>query len=184
MSVEDAKLCELAEQIGHVRKGSDGDSFRTEVMDDISLKEWLELGDRGEHGFAWKKGVLVHSMYVTWEEFRDVLVVLKSFRERVLVLGHEKNGHEAEKVSAMVGRYFVWPGMAKKVVEHCSSCELCQKRSKYKPKRAPDVERPVLSEPFKTVAIDLVGSLPKEKGGNRYLLTYVCLATRWPEAVP
>ncbi len=31
--------------------------------------------------------------------------------------------------------------------------------------------------------MDLVGPLPKGKGGNRYLLTYVCLATRWPEAV-
>ncbi len=29
-----------------------------------------------------------------------------------------------------------------------------------------------------------MGPLPKGKGGNRYLLTYVCLATRWPEAVP
>ncbi len=185
VSGEEAKLCGLAEQIGPVREGSDGDSFRKEVMSDVSLKEWRELGDRGERGFAWKKGVLVRSMYVTWEEFRDVLVVPRGFRERVLVLGHEKNGHlGAEKVSAMIGRYFVWPGMTKEVMEHCSSCEMCQRRSKYKPRRAPAVERPILSEPFETVAIDLVGPLPKGKGGNRYLLTYVCLATRWPEAVP
>ncbi len=34
------------------------------------------------------------------------------------------------------------------------------------------------------MAIDLVGPLPKGKGGSRFLLTYVCLDTRWPEAVP
>ncbi len=45
------------------------------------------------------------------------------------------------------------------------------------------VERPLLSEPFEAVAVDLVGPLPKGKGGNRFLLTCVCLATRWPEAV-
>ncbi len=46
------------------------------------------------------------------------------------------------------------------------------------------VERPLLSEPFEDIAVDIVGPLPKSKGGFRYLLTYVCLATRWPEAVP
>ncbi len=46
------------------------------------------------------------------------------------------------------------------------------------------MERPILSEPFENVAIDLVDPLPKGKGGCRYLLTYVCMATRWPEAVP
>ncbi len=46
------------------------------------------------------------------------------------------------------------------------------------------MERPLLSEPFEAVAVDLVGPLPKGKGGNRFLLTCVCLATRWPEAVP
>ncbi len=46
------------------------------------------------------------------------------------------------------------------------------------------VERPILAEPFESVAIDLVGPLPKGKGGNRYILTYICLATRWPEAEP
>ncbi len=57
-------------------------------------------------------------------------------------------------------------------------------KEKYKPRRAPAVERPILAEPFESVAIDLVGPLPKGKGGNRYILTYVCLATKWPEAVP
>ncbi len=95
---------------------------------DMSLKEWRELGKRGERGFSWKKDVLVRSMYVTWEQFRDVLVVPKSFRVKILELGHEKNGHlGAEKVNMMIGKYFVWPGMAKDVIEHCSSCELCQR---------------------------------------------------------
>ena len=35
------------------------------------------------------------------------------------------------------------------------------------------VERPVLSEPFKQMAFDLVGPLPKAKGGYRYVLTAV-----------
>ena len=46
------------------------------------------------------------------------------------------------------------------------------------------VARPALTQPFESVAFDLVGPLPKGKGGHRFILTYVCLATKWPEAVP
>jgi hypothetical protein len=37
---------------------------------------------------------------------------------------------------------------------------------------------PVVSEPFKKVAIDIIGPLPKSKKGNRYILTLVDYATR------
>ncbi len=46
------------------------------------------------------------------------------------------------------------------------------------------VDTPVYSEPFKQLAFDLVGLFQKSKKGYRYLLTCVCLATRYPEAVP
>ena len=46
------------------------------------------------------------------------------------------------------------------------------------------MERPVLSEPFEVLAVDLVGPMPKGKGGCRFLLTAICMATRWPEAIP
>ena len=45
------------------------------------------------------------------------------------------------------------------------------------------VERPVLTEHFEQVAFDLVGPLPKAKGGYRYGLTCICMATKWPEAI-
>ncbi len=34
------------------------------------------------------------------------------------------------------------------------------------------------------IAVDIVGPLPKGKGGAKYLLTIICLASRWPEALP
>ena len=42
-------------------------------------------------------------------------------------------------------------------------------------------EREVMTE---RVCMDLVGPLPKAKGGVEYMLTYIDVATRWPEAVP
>ena len=45
-------------------------------------------------------------------------------------------------------------------------------------------ERPVIADPFEVVALDLVGPVPKGKGEVEYMLTAICMATRWPEAVP
>ncbi len=68
-------------------------------------------------------------------------------------------------MSAMVARHFLWPGMHRDIGDHCRRCDLCQKKSKQRPRKAPFVERPVLSEPFEDVSVDLVGPLPKGKGG-------------------
>ncbi len=182
---EFAQVVSIAKDIGPVSVGKDREEFREAVKADDSLKEWKELGDRRERGFRWHDGVLVRGLHVGWEEFREVIVLPKSYRERVMKIGHDRNGHlGADKVHKLVNRYFVWPSMARDLIDYCGSCELCQRKSKAKPRRAPAVERPIMAEPFESIAIDLVGPLPKGKGRYRYLLTYVCLATRWPEAVP
>ncbi len=79
-------------------------------------------------------------------------------------VAHEKGGHlGGEKTLRMIAKYFTWPGMSKEVYGHCKSCSVCQMKSKYVPPKAPVVERPVLTEPFECLAIDLVGPLPKAK---------------------
>ena len=37
---------------------------------------------------------------------------------------------------------------------------------------------------FETVAVDLVGPFPTAVGGFRFMLTYIDMAMRWPEAIP
>ena len=41
-----------------------------------------------------------------------------------------------------------------------------------------------MTEPFRRVAMDIVGPLPRTKSGNRYILVMSDYATRYPEAVP
>jgi hypothetical protein len=44
---------------------------------------------------------------------------------------------------------------------------------------------PIITEPFKRVAVDIVGPLePRTTKGNKYILTIIHFATRYPEAVP
>lgn len=49
---------------------------------------------------------------------------------------------------------------------------------------APLLPIPVIGEPFEHIIIDCVGPLPKTKAGNQFLLTMMCTATRFPEAIP
>ena len=45
------------------------------------------------------------------------------------------------------------------------------------------METRVLTEPFEKVAVDIVGPFERSKSGHKYLLTAICVATRYPEAV-
>ncbi len=45
-------------------------------------------------------------------------------------------------------------------------------------------QMPVLTIPFEKVAIDLLGPFTRSRKGFKYLLTFICLASRYPEAEP
>jgi hypothetical protein len=43
---------------------------------------------------------------------------------------------------------------------------------------------PVIDHPWQRVAVDIVGPLERSSGGNKYILTIMDFATRYPEAIP
>ena len=156
-----------------------------EVKRDPSLEGYRALAEKGEQGFQWKDGLLYQARTDSCDEVYHVLVLPKCFRERVLKMGHEGSGHlGARKVKALIRQRFVWPGLGVDVIDHTRSCQVCQKCAKAKGRRVPLMEREVLSEPFEVLAIDLVGPFPKAKNGYRFLLTAVCMASKWAEAIP
>ncbi len=112
------------------------------------------------------------------------IVVLKCRRRRILELAHDRNGQiGVKKMRPSIGR-FVWPGIGNdNIVEYVKSCDQCTMCNKSGTGKVAMIERPVVSEPFQTVAVDLVGPLPKVKRGVRYILMYFCMATWWLEAV-
>ena len=64
------------------------------------------------------------------------------------------------------------------------SCDKCKTYNKHSHKPAPFHTRPVITEPFDEIALDLIGPLPRSKHGNRFALTAICMASRWPEVYP
>ena len=159
--------------------------LRKYTLTDESLTAVRKLADKHREGYEWENGLL----YKCQKEGRDLqtkrLCLPKSARERCLTLTHEQFGHRGyRKVAEDLGKLFYWPSLWRDVRKHCQACEVCQRHNKGKPRRSPMCEREVLTVPSERVCVDLVGPLPKGKGGVEYILTYIDVATRWPEAVP
>ena len=166
-----------------------GNASRVELVKeteaDPSLKEWRRLADLGEKGFSRHNGLLYQATRSQVLETTNLIVLPQKFRLQVMQLAHEGLGHlGARKVKSLIRQRFTWPGVGQSVIRHCRSCATCQRCNKAPARKAPLVEREVLSEPFESLAFDIVGPMPKGKGGCRFLLTAICMASKWPEAIP
>ena len=156
-----------------------------ETRSDPSLESWRKLAEKKEKGFCWENSLLYKTVTTHVFEVERLLVLPKSFRRKVLELAHDGQGHMgSRRVTALIKQKFDWPGMGQEVIQYCRSCVSCQRCAKPRARQVPMMERKVLSEPFESLAFDLVGPFPKGKGGSRYLLTCVCMASKWPEALP
>ncbi|XP_041466400.1 uncharacterized protein LOC121416935 [Lytechinus variegatus] len=167
--------------------------------EDSSLDASRKAAEKGEKKiskggnsscFFFKKDVLYRE-YMDATPGSDVLlqvVVPTKFRNQVLKLAHESilGGHLGNKKTCeKILMHFFWPGMHADVVRYCRSCGPCQRTSpKGKVTKVPLGSTPLIDEPFRRVAMDLVGPIePASSKGNRFILTVVDYATRYPEAV-
>jgi len=160
------------------------DSLVTQTKEDVTLASLRVLADKEAEGFAWEDELLFkHQLDQFGGPTKRLCVPLPS-RGRCLMVAHDKFGHSGKnKVGRDVARALYWPSLWKDVGIHCRACTTCQRFSKAKPRHNPMVEREIVSIPSEKVAIDVVGPLPKVKGGCEYILTCIDMATRWPEAV-
>lgn len=117
------------------------------------------------------------------------VVIPSCYRQQVLSLAHDHDlsGHLGiKKTYNRILRHFFWPRLKTDVAHFCRTCHTCQITGK--PNQvippAPLVPIPAVGEPFEHVIVDCVGPLPRTKNGNQFLLTIMCSATRFPEAIP
>jgi len=129
-------------------------------------------------GYRFCDGILMHRAEDPNGEGCDCVVLPKCERKRVLELAHVRTGHVGVKrMRSLINKRFTWPGLGQDVVKYVETCDVCNKVNKAENKSVKLQERTVMSEPFSSVAFDIVGQLPKAKGGVKYLLTYVYIAT-------
>ena len=143
------------------------------LQDDILMRKWRPLDTPAEE--AWN---------VVYQ-----IMVPKKYRQDIISLAHDSlmAGHlGVTKMYNKIRKHFYWPKLKGHVSQYCNSCHICQITGK--PNQvippAPLYPIPAFGEPFSRILIDCVGPLPKTKSGNVYLLTIMCAATRFPEAIP
>ena len=143
-------------------------------------------------GYFFQGGILMHRRFIEAEHngtrYVDRIVVPESYRNEILRVAHTipLSGHMAfAKTLDRIGAHFFWPGLSSDVRKFCATCPQCQLLArKLKSHRAPLRPVEVVTEPFKKIAIDIVGELPRSTSGYKYILTIVDYATRYPEAIP
>ncbi|XP_006823695.1 uncharacterized protein LOC102806650, partial [Saccoglossus kowalevskii] len=174
--------------------------LQKEQKTDVTLKRCWELLNEGskllarngnESEFVQQKGILYRNFksphIKNGDGFHQVVVPL-TFRHQVMKLAHESilGGHQGtEKTVDKIIAHFYWPGIQSDIRRFVRSCDACQ-RTFYKGKslRVPLGTMPLIDTPFQRVAVDLIGPIfPATERGNRYILTLVDYATRYPEAV-
>ena len=143
-------------------------------------------------GYFFQDGILMHRRLIEAEHngtrYVDRIVVPESYRNEILRVAHmiPLSGHMGfAKTLDRIGAHFFWPGLSSDVRKFCATCPQCQLVArKLKSHRAPLRPVEVVTEPFKKIAIDIVGELPRSTSGYKYILTIVDYATRYPEAIP
>uniref|UniRef100_A0A8C7WTQ9 Gypsy retrotransposon integrase-like protein 1 n=1 Tax=Oryzias sinensis TaxID=183150 RepID=A0A8C7WTQ9_9TELE len=89
------------------------------------------------------------------------------------------------KTYLRVSSRFFWPSMYTDIQTYCATCPTCQKTAiTHKSDRALLHPLPIISTPFRRIAMDIVGPLPKSSSGHKYILVVCDYATRFPEAFP
>ena len=144
----------------------------------------------GKYQFLVKNQMLVRKQQdkLNIHKFHTRFVVPKQYRAEIVRLGHESlmSGHQGmARTYERVASQFFWPGIYNEVSKYCKSCDICQKTvPKGKVTKVPLGKVPLISEPFKRIAMDIVGPIfPASNRGKRFILTVMDYATRYPEAI-
>ena len=113
--------------------------------------------------------------------------VPKRYRRSVLHACHgaPMSGHGGVRATQhRVREHFWWKNYERDVKAWCKSCALCQRRKTPQPSRQGLAMSFPSKRPFETCGFDIVGPLPEDAKGNKYLLTVVDHFTRYALAVP
>ena len=152
----------------------------------INKKEDKEVEYKSVGGILHR--MFKHAGITKGKTIKQVIIPL-TLRTVVMDMAHNSimGGHMGvQKTLHKVLGNFYWPGVNGDVARYCRSCDVCQKTvNKGRTGKAPMQKMPLIDQPFKRVAIDLIGPIhPPSESGHKYILTLVDYATRYPEAVP
>jgi hypothetical protein len=101
------------------------------------------------------------------------IVVPQSMVSRILYLEHypPAAGHPgAHRMFKTIRKTFFWPLIAEDVYETVRKCDLCAGNRISEKRKTNPLKNFPANGPLESVAMDILGPLPRKKHGNRFLL--------------
>ena len=148
--------------------------------------------DKEPQCFFFRDGILMRkwrpgNVPDQWNSVHQI-VVPSDYRDHIVSVAHDGlAGHLGiAKTLSRINQHFFWPGVKQDVVRFCKTCHVCQLAGK--PNQtippAPLYPTPVIGQSFDRLIADIVGPIVRSTSGYQYLLTMMCAATRFSEAIP
>ncbi|GFY20358.1 SCAN box domain-containing protein [Trichonephila clavipes] len=164
--------------------------FAKEQMNSAELKTLFE---ETKSGSSKKKHYIVKNNLLFFQkEDKDgtkgkCLVVPEKYRKNLMMIGHEAAAAHlgVTKTKDAIFKTFYWPKCFSDVEDFVKTCDKCQRVGKpQNKKKAPLKIVPVITEIFTKIIIDASGPLPMTPSGNKYIITALCMSSRYPDAIP
>ena len=192
MKAKEAKPLKPLKVMSPISQVSANEFLKAQKEDPGIAHLWEKARGKAEGKYIFKiKGAYLVRIFKESQDGKTSMQVIipKQYREQVMKLAHESilAGHQGtSRTYDRVSSQFFWPGMYRDIKDFCKSCDICQRTTaKGNVTKAPLGKVPLIDQPFKRVAMDIVGPIiPASEKGNRFILTVMDYATRYPEAIP
>ncbi|GFU80974.1 retrovirus-related Pol polyprotein from transposon 412 [Trichonephila clavipes] len=164
--------------------------FAKEQMNSAELKTLFEEAKSGsskKNHYIVKNNLLFFPKEDKDGTKRKCLVVPEKYRKNLMTIGHEATAAHlgVTKTKDAIFKTFYWPKCISDVEDFVKTCDKCQRVDKPQDKKkAPLKIVPVITEIFTKINIDASGPLPMTPSGNKYIITALCMSSRYPDAIP
>ena len=147
------------------------DVIQEQTKDAFCCLKRTEIDDDQRSSFKInKEGFLIRNSSL---DGADQIVVPRSLRNRVIHTSHypKSAGHPGRrKMYYTLRRHYYWPQMTSEVYSAARNCQLCAKERIQLRKHASKLKLFPATAPLESVALELLGPLPKTRRGHNYLL--------------
>ena len=136
--------------------------------------------------FEVQADVLYYKNITAYGKERYACCMPVSYREKSLIIAHNSalGGHAGiDNTMHRLKKFAYWPSMRMDVVAFVKKCNICRRYKKGRTSPVPILRSPQVSRPWQTIHVDTVGPLPTTEEGNKYIVTFIDVLTRYGMAV-
>lgn len=146
-----------------------------DIVNYKTSKNWRFMRNKG------LKVYLENGIYkAKFRNSNNVLIVVPSSLEETLINTHHVTTHARPKqLYEEIKELFIFPNMFNKIESHVKKCLICVSLKPDKTAKLSMTKSSTPTHPWSCISADLLGPFSMSETGNKYILTIICLMTRF-----